>query len=77
MAELKYKKCKDGSFVHNCFIKRRKDEPNALLFCQTDYSITVLLNGYAVVPLEEYLILTGNEFDSSNIKEADKQLKDQ
>ena len=76
---MKYKACKDGSYVCNCFVKRREDSPSEFMFNQTvgAGSITAHLNGYAIIPLEEYYELTDRELPSGEldrIKKADIQL---
>lgn len=82
---MKYEKLKDGSYIHNCFIKRRENEKSSILFYQDgDESISAFLNGYAVIPLDEYFRLTDERGDDGNnwpdemlkqIEEADYQLQ--
>jgi len=56
---MKYEKLKDGGFVHNCHLIPRGDEKADYLFYQDgDKSITAFLNGYAIIPLEDYFKLT-------------------
>ena len=73
-----YKKHKDGSYVHNCYIERRIDDMSKYMFYQSnDEYISAFLNGYAIIPLEKYYKLIDKEFpdqDKENIIEADKQL---
>jgi hypothetical protein len=74
---VEYKKTNDGSYVHNCYIVRRDDDNGQYLFGQTDdKKITAFLNGYAIIPLEEYAQLTGKDLGDmiANANEADKQL---
>lgn len=46
----------DGSYVHDCLIKRRSDDTSdVLFFVPSDGSRMVTkLRGYAIVPREEY-----------------------
>ena len=76
---MKYKKSENGSFIHNCLIARRKEEPEATLFEQLNKSGDMLasLNGYAIIPLEEYAKLTGIEYDKEAIIQADKDLNNE
>ena len=74
---MKYNKCKDGGFVHNCLTVRREGDKSAHMFKQLgDDSLTACLNGYAIIPMEEYAKLTGCDFDAQAIAEADKDLRD-
>jgi hypothetical protein len=52
-------KTKDGSYIHNCFIKRRLDDISDALFTIADDGSKMItkLYGYAIVPKEEYLHL--------------------
>jgi len=76
----KYEKCSDGSYLHNCYISPREEDKEKALFSQGRESITAHLNGYAVIPMEEYARLTNRDFSKdfrwqiSAAKEADKQL---
>ncbi len=49
-------KTKDGSYVHNCIIKRRLDDVSDCLFevIPDGSKMITKLNGYAIVPREEY-----------------------
>jgi hypothetical protein len=49
-----YEKTRDGSYVCNCFISKRSGEMSEQLFTLTEKSITATLNGYAIVPIEDY-----------------------
>ena len=74
-----YKKLEDGSSVHNCIIKSRyyKDSKKAFaLFSQDgDKTIRAHLNGYAIVPVEEYLEVTGKDMTYlAKIKQAEIDL---
>ena len=71
---MEFEKCKDGSYIWNCFVERRKDDPSTTVFSGDDKTITAHLNGYAIIPLERYCELTGEPFNSDRIKEADSQL---
>lgn len=65
---------KDGSHLHNCVIQIREDSKASWLFDGTGETVTCFLNGYAIIPLEEYARLTGEDY-SANIasaKEFDK-----
>jgi len=52
----------DGSYIHNCYIKQRgqawpgaiKEFPPDLIIDVTDERIFIKLEGYAIVPREEY-----------------------
>ena len=73
---MDFQKMKDGSFVHNCYIARRRGEKAPLLFRQeSDGSkLIAFLNGYAIIPLEEYKKLKGEDFDGTLIEKADRDL---
>ena len=74
--EIQYKKGIDGSYLHNCVIKSRKNEKVEVLFYQ-DKSISAFLNGYAIIPIKKYYKLIGKECNKQllkDIKEADNQL---
>ena len=60
---MKHEKCEDGSYLGNCHLQRRENDPAPYLFNQsgTEY-ISCCLNGYAIIPLEEYQKLTGQDF---------------
>lgn len=49
-------KGKDGSFFHNNFVKRRESDNNTIIHNGKD-SVTCRLNGYAIIPFEEYVAL--------------------
>ena len=72
----KYGKTKDGSYVHNCLIVPRADNKNDFLFMQTDNTVSCCLNGYAIIPIEEYERLRGEivGVDYQAIADAEKQL---
>ncbi|MCG7948061.1 MAG: hypothetical protein JAZ07_17085 [Candidatus Thiodiazotropha endolucinida] len=77
MGEYTYEKCKDGSYVHNCFVVRREDDKSPTLFYQNgNEHVSAFLNGYAVIPLEEYERLTGEPtlIERQSIKKADEEL---
>lgn len=70
--------CKDGSYVCNCFLKRRKDDSSDHIFSMKENgeSITAHLNGYAIISFEEYCELTGETFDlADKIKEFDENFQ--
>jgi len=74
---VKYKRFDDGSFFHNNVIVFRKedyDNKRAIFHADGDESITAFLNGYAIIPAEEYCKLTGQNFNGKDITEADKDL---
>lgn len=70
-----YKKTKDGSYIHNCVIAPRADRKEPL-FWQSDETISCRLNGYAIIPIEEYERLTGKSTGivSKPLEDAEKQL---
>jgi hypothetical protein len=47
------------SYVHNSFIKAKENDKEKYLFYGTSDGIYARLNGYAVVPIEEYFELIG------------------
>ena len=71
---MDFEKCKDGSYIWNCFVERRKDDPSTVIFGGDNKTITAHLNGYAIIPLERYCELAGEPFNSDRMKEADYQL---
>ena len=74
---MKYIKCKDGSYVTNCYVKRRETDPSPYLFFQTPdgESLRPHLNGYAIIPIEEYRELTGQDVGISEAQ-IDRANKD-
>lgn len=77
MSEKRYTKSIDGSYLHNCYVGRRGDDPSKHIFYSSDKTTTVCLNGYAIIPLEEYHALRGTvmpKSEKTSIKEADEQL---
>jgi len=76
-----YKKLEDGSYVHNCIIKpryRHSKNATALFSRDGDKTIRAHLNGYAIVPVEDYLELTGKDMGNrdrvADIKQAEIDL---
>ena len=76
-----YQKLEDGSYVVNCFIKPRykyNKNATALFSRDGDKTIRAHLNGYAIVPVEEYLELTGKDMGNrdrvADIKQAEIDL---
>lgn len=67
---MKYNKAKDGSFVHNCIIEKRHNDKARFLFSASDDTVTCSLNGYAIIPIEEYAKLKGESVDLTNINKA-------
>jgi hypothetical protein len=71
-------KCKDGSFVRNCLINRRKEDASPHMFYQDSEAsyISAFLNGYAIIPLEEYAELTGDDYSDmiASAMEDNKEL---
>jgi len=83
-----YEKGKDGSYFHNNLLKRRDGEKAPQLFSNNDETISAFLNGYAIIPIEEYARLVEMAspsdarlkpviFSMKDIKEANKQLYNQ
>uniref|UniRef100_A0A6M3LEU0 Uncharacterized protein n=1 Tax=viral metagenome TaxID=1070528 RepID=A0A6M3LEU0_9ZZZZ len=73
---MKYEAGKNGSYLHNCVIVRRENDPVEMLF-RNDDNITAFLNGYAIIPLEEYYKLAGKgdfSYWKKLIEEADKYI---
>jgi len=56
--------CKDGSHVMNCVvIGRGRNSDGALFRVTSDFSgVKAYLNGYAIIPLEEYSKLIDKDF---------------
>uniref|UniRef100_A0A6M3LFX9 Uncharacterized protein n=1 Tax=viral metagenome TaxID=1070528 RepID=A0A6M3LFX9_9ZZZZ len=70
-----YEKTKSGSYLHNCYVKRRVDDLSTTLFSNDDKVVNFCLNGYAIVPLEEVRALyTDIIIEEENVKEADRQV---
>lgn len=57
------------SFVRNCFIKKREED--SYLFYSTAVGIFARLNGYAIIPTEEYEKLSGIKMRSNETPYAD------
>jgi hypothetical protein len=47
-------KCKDGSFVHRCVIVKKEGDDHGLFHQHADDHISAYLDGYAIIPVEEY-----------------------
>lgn len=47
------------SYLHNSFIKPREDDKDKYMFYGTSEGVYARLNGYAIVPIEEYFALIG------------------
>lgn len=73
---VEYKKLKDGSFILNCILRRRVNDNSDYLFRQSNESVSVFLNGYAIIPIEEYFELKGEADDEllKQVEVASKQL---
>ena len=55
LEEITRESATQTSYVKNCFIKVRKDETNAhLIFADDKGNVVVKLDGYAIVPLDEW-----------------------
>ena len=51
---------KKNGFVINCFVKAKPNETELVLFNEDKNGVvTAWLDGYAIVPIEEYYELTG------------------
>jgi len=87
---MKYEKQKDGTYLHNCYVWRREDDSTTIFdnVGSRDDVIIARLNGYAIVPIEEYARLVEMAspsdarlkpviFSMEDIKEADEQLHNQ
>jgi len=79
--EKKYKKHRNGSYMHNCLIIRRHehDDPLTELFnYYENYGVTAALNGYAIIPLYDYYKMKNiqSKYESFKISNADKELHD-
>ena len=74
-------KSKDGSYFHNnLIIAREYDQKNGhMLIDGRGDDVVVSLNGYAIIPLEEYYELKGESLPSveaDSIEDMDKRLHD-
>lgn len=77
----KYKKNKDGAYLCNYIIRRRENDPAKWLAKRNKKTgqISVGLNGYAIIPIDEYMKL-GNRPEKSiskimvEVEKADEQL---
>ncbi len=67
---------KHGYYITNCYLSRR--ECDEILFDCGDLSVNPKLNGYAIIPLDEYIELSGDVFFNDGfmdrIKEFDFEL---
>ena len=69
---IKFKKeeeIDDKSIITNCFIKPKKNEKNFLFTNYGGEKFIVKLDGYAIIPLEEY-----NKLNNSLINKIKKYL---
>lgn len=84
---MKYEKCKDGSYMHNCLVIRRDDDLSEQLFKVTESTISTFLNGYAIIPIGVYASLIEMAssynaklspvvFSNESIKVADEELNE-
>jgi len=79
---MKYTKAKNGSyFYNNILILRENDRKSgrSIIHQDRDGSVRCMLNGYAIIPYEEYVVLKGdtkiNTFDmAKNIQAANDDL---
>lgn len=73
---MKYGKAKDGSYVHNCYIEMRDGMKEKIPFHGTCDHVSAFLNGFAIIPIEDYAELTGKNFAETleKIKQADIDL---
>jgi len=74
---IKYEKLEDGSYLHNCLLDIREDDRNrsGIFHQEGDKSMSARLNGYAIIPMEEYCKLKDIPFNNkAEILEADRQL---
>jgi len=76
---MKHGKTENGSYVHNCLLILRKGSKVKRLFDLND-PIIVRLNGYAIIPMEEYIKLKPNETFSDDfmqkIRDAEEDLNE-
>ncbi len=71
---MKYGKSKDGGFIHNCVLVKRKTDKDKSLFCCSNERTTAHLNGYAIIPIEEYAQLKGETVDLDAVTAAEEAL---
>lgn len=72
-----YEKHENGSYMHNCHVVPRAEDRHRPIVCSSDDDgVTVMLNGYAIIPLEEYAKLADRDIDVDQkaILLADDQL---
>ncbi len=75
---MKYQKSKNGSYIHNSLIKRRLDTSTTIISQNGVENTSVSLNGYAIIPLDEYRKYIGErmtEEENERIRNADKDLR--
>ena len=51
---IEYGKTTNGSYLHNCFFESRAGDPEKRVLSVESGKEKVALNGYAIIPLEEY-----------------------
>jgi len=74
---MKYERESDGSYLHNCLLKWRPEQGKEAMFRIDNGSVKAYLNGYAIIPLEEYYELTQSGItkeDMIKIRQADRDL---
>lgn len=57
--------CLDDTFkgkVVRCYGEPRKDQKGTMFFARSDGTIVANLEGYAIIPIEEWEKLTGRKF---------------
>lgn len=80
----KYKAGPNGSYLHNCMVvmaKRDRKEKRDLFHMDSNRNVSCRLNGYAIIPYEEYVVLKKmievNTFDLAlKIQQANRDLEE-
>jgi hypothetical protein len=71
------KRSTNGSYFFNGYVELRENDPNPDILFIRGNDFFAKLNGYAVIPLEEYYKLKGDRIDvetKKKIKDFDKMV---
>ena len=76
-----YRKQKNGTYLYNCILRRRKNDPASWLLKinRKKGEMLIALNGYAIIPLEDYMKFKGITDDkikkiTDKIENADEEI---
>ena len=73
---MEYMKATNGSYMHNCLVVRRESDPEMTIVNGSTDNVSVSLNGYAIIPIEDYFKLKGEGSDltMAKVKKVSREL---